>query len=182
MKYTTLKLLVLLAMLVLVMLISGISCTKTGTSGLQKQFVDGFIAAHNSMALAENLQPQAADAATGGQYALAVQKMTEASADAQQAFISNPTGVVAEMQKQNIGVSEGKAVDLLSTRITSFTDGAEHFLTAMRYAQQGDLSRENQEIGLSNTAFNKSWQSEYALQDLVTTDTNLNYLRKAVGW
>jgi len=158
------------------------ACTNGPMQDLRERFVNGFIATHNSMADAEKLLPQAGDAATGGQYALAVEKMTEAKADAYQAFISNPTGVVAEMQKQNAGVSEGKVLDLLSARITSFMDGAEHFLKAMSYAQQGDVSGHNQEVDLGNTAFDKSWQSEYALQDLVRTDANLSYLRQAVGW
>jgi hypothetical protein len=158
------------------------ACSHGPMQDLQERFVNGFITTHNSMADAEKLHPQASDAATGGQYALAVEKMTEAKADANQAFIKNPTAVVAEMQKQNAGVSEGKVVDLLFTRITSFIDGAEHILKAMNYAQQGDMSGYNQEVDLGNTAFDKSWQAEYDLQDLVKTDPNLSYLRQAVGW
>jgi hypothetical protein len=158
------------------------ACTHGSMQGLQERFVNGFVTTHNSMADAEKLHPQAGDAATGGQYALAVEKMTEAKADAAHALISNPTAVVAEMQEQNAGVSEGKVVDLLSARITSFIDGAEHILKAMNYAQQGDMSGYNQEVDLGNAAFDKSWQAEYALQDLVRTDANLSYLRQAVGW
>jgi hypothetical protein len=168
------------------------ACTKTvyvaptsttaPMQNLRERFVSGFIATHNSMADADKLQPEAADAATGGLYTAAVEKMTEADMDAQKAFISIPSDVLSEMQKQNTGVSEGKVVDLLSARITSFMDGAEHFLKAMRYVQQGDVSGHNQEADLANAAFAKSWQSEYALQDLVKTDANLSYLRQAVGW
>ncbi len=184
--------LALIAILILSLLIAGISCTKTiyiGTTpttapiqDLRDEFISGFIATHNSMGDAEKLQPQAVSYATGGQYPLAVEKMAEAKTDAEQALISIPWGVLSEMQKQNTGVSEGKVVDLLSTRITSFMDGAEHFLKAMRYVQQGDVEGHNQEVDLGNAAFDKSWQDEYALQDLVKTDANLSYLRQAVGW
>lgn len=166
--------------LLLCLLVSATSCANTG--GLQQQFVDGFMAAHNHMATAVKLQGEAANEAEGGAYQSAAVKMAQAKTDAESALVDIPRGVVSDMHAQNMGVSEGKVVDLLSSRIHSFIDGAEHSLHAMQYAQRGDVKSANNEIAQSNDSFSKAFQAWYDLYDMVQTDANLSYLRDAMGW
>jgi len=176
------KILAIIVVLLLVPVMLGMSCPSGTGSDLQKQFAEGFVAAHNSMALATKLHSEATNYATGGLYANAAAKMAEAKTDSQRAFVNIPLGAVLEMEKQNTGVSERRVIDLLLSRVTSFSDGADHFLTAMRYLQQSNVKAANTETTQGNDSFSKSWQAFADLQKLVQTDPNLSYLRKAIGW
>ena len=172
----------LIGIVILSLLVLGLSCANTATQDLREQFVDGFIETHNSMAEAEVALSSAMSLAEGGAYTSAVSKISEAELDSQHALLSLPWGVVSDMQKQNTGVSENEVLTLLATRVSKFRDGIDHFLEAMRYIQQSDISGHNQEIAQANSNFSASWDAEYSLQDKVKTDANLNYLRQALGW
>jgi len=149
---------------------------------LQEQFVDGFVLTYNSMAEAERLHREAADQANVWAFQAAAAKMAQAKTDAEGALPEVPSGVVAEMGKQGGGGGEGKVVDLLSSRVASFVEGAGHFLNSLQYAQRGNITGANNETDLANEAFGKSAQAYQDLYDLVKTDPALRYLRDAVGW